>query len=257
MIDVQSDTDSRNIRIQKVGVKGIKHPLRWNVSHVSGAQTVGVFDMYVELPGSQKGTHMSRFLDVLYRHATQLDVLRLKTFASDICSVLEAPAAFVTLNFSYFFQKAAPVSGKLGLFDVDVRYDVKVTASGASQVDCSIQVPVQSLCPCSKSISQYGAHNQRSIIQISVKNSDASIDDLVSIAENAASSALYPVLKRVDEKFVTERAFENPKFVEDLVRDAALGLKAHKGIQKFEVSAENFESIHNHNVWAVVTSDDI
>lgn len=257
MIDVQSAGDARNIRIQKVGVKGIKHPIRWNVSASTGTQTVGVFDMYVELPSAEKGTHMSRFLDVLYRHAAQLDVERLKVFTHDIRNVLEAPAAFVTLNFSYFFQKAAPVSGKLGLFDVDVRYEVKVKADGTSQVDCSIQVPVQSLCPCSKSISQYGAHNQRSIIHISVKNSNVSIDDLVAIAENAASSALYPVLKRVDEKYVTERAFENPKFVEDLVRDAAIGLKAHAKIQQFEVSAENFESIHNHNVWAVVSSDDM
>lgn len=257
MIDVQSAGDARNIRIQKVGVKGIRHPMRWNVSATTGTQTVGVFDMYVELPGSEKGTHMSRFLDVLYRHAVQLDVARFIHFAHDIRKVLEAPAAFVTLNFSYFFQKAAPVSGKLGLFDVDVRYDVKAQSDGTSQVDCSIQVPVQSLCPCSKSISKYGAHNQRSIVHIAVKNSDISIDDLVAIAEGAASSALYPVLKRVDEKFVTERAFENPKFVEDLVRDVAIGLKAHAGVKQFEVSAENFESIHNHNVWAIVTSDDM
>lgn len=254
MMDVQSTADARQVRIQKVGVKGIKHPLRWQVSAVVSMQTVGVFDLFVELEPEKKGTHMSRFLDVLYRHAVVLDVERLKLLVSEIRDVLEAPAAFVTLNFSYFFQKAAPVSGKLGLFDVDVRYEVSTDQHKKTQVNCAIQVPVQSLCPCSKSISEYGAHNQRSVIQILVKDSDIAVDALIAIAEQAASSALYPVLKRIDEKHVTERAFENPKFVEDLVRDAAVALRQHTLVKDFEVTAENFESIHSHNVWAWVSS---
>lgn len=257
MIDVQSTTDVRNVKIKKVGVKGIRHPFVWKVDSSTQCQTVGQFNLFVELAAEQKGTHMSRFLDVLYRHVNILDEQKLIDLALDVKKNLESPSAFIEVNFTYFYQKHAPISKKAGLFEVEVLFNVAIDEQNRPTVLCQVDVPVQSLCPCSKAISEFGAHNQRSLMSLKTFGGGASLEQLIAVAENAASSALYPVLKRVDEKYITEKAFENPKFVEDLVRDAAIGLKSLKNVDKFEVSAENFESIHSHNVWAIVQSSDM
>ncbi len=253
LLDVQGSADRRQLPIQRVGVKGLRYPLRWRGS--AGEQpSVGRFGMYVALPAEKKGTHMSRFVALLERRLADgepaLDAHGVRAMFDEMLVLLEADAGCVEARLPLFVRKSAPVSGVQSLMD----YELSVVVDGGARdavTTLGVLVPVTSLCPCSKSISEYGAHNQRSHVTISVV-ADAPIDpeEIISIAETQASSELYGLLKRVDEKHVTERAYENPKFVEDLVRDVAVALRADPRVRRFTVEAENFESIHNHSAVA-------
>jgi GTP cyclohydrolase I len=249
--DVQSALDRRDLPIQRVGVKDVAHPL--TVETGAGPQpTVAHVDMYVALPAEQKGTHMSRFLQILQdrdapvSHATLLRTLR------EMLVRLEAADGWIEMRFPYFVRKAAPVSGVQSLMDYRVALRAEAKA-GVETVTAQVLVPVTSLCPCSKDISAYGAHNQRSHVTISAElSAPLPLEALIRVAEQAASCELWGLLKRPDEKYVTERAYDNPKFVEDLVRDVALALEAIDEVAAYVVESENFESIHNHSAYALI-----
>lgn len=258
MIDVQNTTDYRNIPLSQVGIKGVKHPLTFtdNDEAKTTIQSVANFSMFVYLPQEKKGTHMSRFLEVLYVSTDSLSMDSFVTLTHAINKKLESENSFIRASFPFFYKKLAPVSKTPGLIDLEVTIEIENTA-GSINKKLSVEVPIKSLCPCSKAISQYGAHSQRGLITIHLWNSNLSIQDCIQFAEEAASSPVYSILKRDDEKFVTEQAYNTPRFVEDLVRETAFALKEKSAGAKFEVSAENFESIHNHNAWACVRSEDI
>jgi len=252
--DVQSTVDTRRIPIQRVGVKGVRYPL--TVKTGSGVQpSVGVWNMYVHLPENQKGTHMSRFIALLEGNRAPLDVARFGSLVRKMVKLLEADAGRIELNFPYFINKTAPVSGVESLMD----YEVGLTGemkNGELEITMKVLVPVTSLCPCSKKISAYGAHNQRSHITVNaVVTGELLVDELIARIEEQASCELYGLLKRPDEKYVTERAYDNPKFVEDLVRDVAGMLNADHRIVAYTLEAENFESIHNHSAYALIEFD--
>jgi GTP cyclohydrolase I len=255
MPDVQASADRRQIAIDRVGVKEVKYPLRLRMPDGGEQTTVASFNMYVALPHHQKGTHMSRFLEVLNDQTSEpVTPERFPDIARAICERLNAQEAHIEASFTYFIKKPAPVTGQPGLMDYKVTFEC--TANGHSDFVMSVLAPAASLCPCSKEISKYGAHNQRCHIEAKVRFSGQMwIEDLVTLLENAASSPVYAVLKRPDEKWVTEKAYENPKFVEDIVRDLAVSLDDHAQIQYYSISSENFESIHNHNAYAQITRD--
>ncbi|TXI10673.1 MAG: GTP cyclohydrolase I FolE2 [Polynucleobacter sp.] len=260
MPDVQSSVDHRNIAIDRVGIRGVRHPIQ--VKTEAGVQpSVAVIDLDVSLPGDKKGTHMSRFIALLQDQKSPIDAQQMRLMTSQMLPLLEAEAGQISLKYTHFINKTAPVSGVQSLLDYDVTWlALAKKVNGEVQVDLRLQavVPVTSLCPCSKEISEYGAHNQRSHVTMTVELSPTSvlsIEDLVKIAEAEASCELWGLLKRPDEKFVTERAYDNPKFVEDLVRDVAGRLKSDSRIQSFVVEAENFESIHNHSAYALIRSE--
>ncbi len=254
MPDVQSASDDRRIAIDKVGVKGVTYPITLRTPEGGTQTTVANINMYVSLPHHQKGTHMSRFLEVLNTYAAPLTPDCISVVAKAIKERLNAETAHLELTFPYFIEKSAPVTGAKGLMD----YKVTFTAMSNSHDDfvMSVRAPATSLCPCSKEISQYGAHNQRCEIEAKVRFKGSMwIEELVNILENAASAQVYAVLKRPDEKYVTEKAFENPKFVEDIVRDLAAALDREQRIVWYSITSENFESIHNHNAYAQIIRD--
>jgi len=217
--------------------------------------TVGTFNMDVRLPADQKGTHMSRFVALLEENRAPLDLAAFRALVDDMLVRLEADAGRIEVSFPYFITKTAPVSGVQSLLDYEVTL-VAEARDGQTRMFMTALVPVTSLCPCSKKISQYGAHNQRSHITMRVELAgDLDVEALVRMAEEEASCELWGLLKRPDEKFVTERAYENPKFVEDLVRDIAMRLNADDRIVAYTLEAENFESIHNHSAYAVIEHD--
>ncbi|HIU84975.1 MAG TPA: GTP cyclohydrolase I FolE2 [Candidatus Aphodousia gallistercoris] len=254
--DVQSSLDPRNIPIEYVGIRGVQIPV--TVQGQNGIQpTVATIDMYVALPAQQKGTHMSRFLGLLKQHQEPLCQQSLVTLMDDMLAALNAPAGRIDFDFPFFVLKAAPVSKLESLLNYRVQYRVE-HKNGKTEVIQTVIVPVTSLCPCSKEISRFGAHNQRSHITISAKiNGELSLEQQIRYAEQSASCELWSQLKRVDEKYVTETAYENPKFVEDLIRDVAVALNADANIVAYRVKAENFESIHNHSAYAQITKGDI
>ena len=251
--DVQSSADSRQLPINKVGIKAIRHPVRvldqgGNIQH-----TVATFNMYVGLPHNFKGTHMSRFVEILNSHDREISVENFEDMLRDMVKRLEAETGHVEMNFPFFVEKAAPVSGVRSLMDYDVTFVGEITATGDFKQQTRVVVPVTSLCPCSKKISDRGAHNQRSHVTITVTtNSFMWIEEIIRVAETNASSELFGLLKRPDEKVVTERAYDNPKFVEDLVRDVAATLNGDARIDAYVVESENFESIHNHSAYALI-----
>lgn len=249
--DIQSIVDQRRLAIQRVGVRGIVHPLA--IATGEGPQhTVATADMDVALPADRKGTHMSRFLEVLQAHREPISTTGLRALMTQMLARLDADGGRISLDFPYFVRKAAPVSGVESLMDYRVSMCVE-SRQGADTVTLQVVVPVTSLCPCSRDISEYGAHNQRSHITIRASvDDDVGIDTLIRVAEQAASCELWSLLKRPDEKYVTERAYDNPKFVEDLVRDVALGLEQLPGVRGYTVESENFESIHNHSAYALL-----
>ncbi len=255
MEDVQGRADTRRIAIDKVGIKDIRHPVR--VSDRSGGEqhTIATFNMYVNLPHNFKGTHMSRFVEILNRHEREITVNSFKEMLSEMTEVLEAEAGHIEMRFPYFVNKAAPVSGVQSLMDYDVTFIGEI-CDGEPQMNIKIVVPVTSLCPCSKKISERGAHNQRSHVTLDVRTRDFIwIEELIDIVEKEASCELYGLLKRPDEKHVTERAYDNPKFVEDMVRDVAARLNENNRIGAYTVESENFESIHNHSAYAMIVND--
>jgi GTP cyclohydrolase I len=250
--DVQGSADTRHLAIDKVGIKAIRHPVRVG-DRAGGIQhTIATFNMYVGLPHNFKGTHMSRFVEILNSHEREISVESFESMLRDMVKRLEAEYGRVEMSFPYFINKAAPVTGVNSLMDYDVTFSGEISKEGY-KFEMKVVVPVTSLCPCSKKISEYGAHNQRSHVTISAKtNTHVWIEELIRVAEDEASCELYGLLKRPDEKFVTERAYDNPKFVEDLVRDVATALNRDKRIDAYVVESENFESIHNHSAYALI-----
>ncbi|HTS23354.1 MAG TPA: GTP cyclohydrolase FolE2 [Casimicrobiaceae bacterium] len=252
--DTQSLPDARELPIERVGVKGLRYPLALRAADGGVQHTIAELGMYVGLAHDVKGTHMSRFVEILEERREPLDLAGLRSMHERMLERLGAKSGRIELHFPYFIRKAAPVSGVESLLDYDARWTVEADAQARARVAIELVAPVTSLCPCSKKIADYGAHNQRSHITVRVElaGGDVSLEELARIAEEEASSELYGLLKRSDEKFVTERAYDNPKFVEDLVRDIALRLRRDPRIGRFRVASENFESIHNHSAFAEI-----
>jgi len=250
--DVQGLADTRRLAIDKVGIKSIRHPVRVADRDGGVQHTIATFNMYVGLPHNFKGTHMSRFVEILNSHEREISVESFETMLRDMVKRLEAEVGRIEMTFPYFINKAAPVSGVKSLMDYEITFTGEISKEGYS-FTMKVVVPVTSLCPCSKRISEYGAHNQRSHVTITARtNTHVWIEELVRVAEQEASCELYGLLKRPDEKYVTERAYDNPKFVEDLVRDVATALNQDKRIDGYVVESENFESIHNHSAYALI-----
>jgi len=253
--DVQSKPDVRHIAIDKVGIKDIRHPVLVKDRSQGVQHTIASFNMYVELPHNFKGTHMSRFVEILNSHDLEISVESFKDMLAEMSKRLEAERGHIEMSFPYFINKAAPVSGVKSLMDYQVSFLGEING-GQDATTIKVIVPVTSLCPCSKEISNYGAHNQRSHVTVAVRtNAFVWIEDLIDLVEKQASCELYGLLKRPDEKYVTERAYENPKFVEDMVRDVAAQLNADARIDAYVVESENFESIHNHSAYAMIRKD--
>ena len=253
--DVQGSADTRELAINKVGIKAIRHPVK--VSEKAGGvqHTIATFNMYVGLPHNFKGTHMSRFVEILNSHEKELSVESFGTMLSEMVVKLEAVTGHIEMTFPYFINKAAPVSGVQSLMDYEVTFTGEICGNEQT-FSMKVVVPCTSLCPCSKKISERGAHNQRSHVTVTARtNSLVWIEDIITLVEAQASCELYGLLKRPDEKFVTERAYDNPKFVEDLVRDVAGQLNLHPHIEAYVVESENFESIHNHSAYALIERD--
>jgi GTP cyclohydrolase I len=253
--DVQSAADTRRLAINKVGIKSIRHPVRVTERGGGVQHTIATFNMYVGLPHHFKGTHMSRFVEILNAHEREISVETFKVMLREMVERLEAESGHVEMSFPYFINKSAPVSGVQSLMDYDVTF-VGEIERGRPRFEMKVVVPVQSLCPCSKEISERGAHNQRSHITIVARTRGfVWIEEIVEYAERSASCELYGLLKRPDEKHVTERAYDNPKFVEDMVRDVAAALNKDDRIEWYQVESENFESIHNHSAYALIERD--
>ncbi len=250
--DKQSERDHRKLRIDKVGVRGLRFPLQIRDKERVSQNTIATIGMFVDLPHEFKGTHMSRFLEVLNEHGSVVHVENIGAILHAMQSRLKATAAHIEMEFPFFLLKKAPVSGRESLMDYTARFDASAFGKEIDFV-LTVRAGVTTLCPCSKAISKYGAHNQRGLVTAQIRSRrPVWIEDLIAMLESAASSELYALLKREDEKAVTERAYENPVFVEDLVRNAALKLNAHPDITWYKVEAENFESIHNHNAYACI-----
>ena len=250
--DRQSERDHRELRIDKVGVRGLRFPIQVRDKAHALQNTIATIGMYVDLPKEFKGTHMSRFIEVLHAHGSVVHVENITDILYAMQGKLKSSTAHLEMEFPFFLVKKAPVSRRESVMDYTARFDA--TACGR-EIDfvLTVKAPVTTLCPCSKAIAKYGAHNQRGVVTVQIRSRRAIwIEDLISIIESSASSELYSLLKRQDEKSVTERAYENPVFVEDLVRNVTLKLNAHPDVTWYKVEAENFESIHNHNAYACI-----
>lgn len=250
--DKQSERDHRNLRIDKVGVRGLRFPVQIRDKAKEFQDTVATIGMYVDLPKEFKGTHMSRFIEVLNAQGGVVHVENIPDILRSMQSRLHAQSAHLEMEFPYFLTKKAPVTGQEGVVDYTARFVATATGPEIDFV-LTVVVGVTTLCPCSKAISRFGAHNQRGYVTVSVRAREVVwIEDLIAMVESSASSELYSLLKRPDEKAVTERAYENPVFVEDLVRNVAQRLNAHPDVTWYKVEAENQESIHNHNAYACI-----
>jgi len=251
--DVQNSEDARQIPIDKVGIKDIRHPVVVQDRNGDQQNTVANFNMYVSLPHNFKGTHMSRFVEILNQHEYGITVKTFKQMIREMTETLDAKAGHIEMTFPYFINKSAPVSGVKSLMDYQITFIGDID-DGKFSINLKIVVPVTSLCPCSKKISERGAHNQRSHVTITVNAVDFIwIEELIEMVEGVASCELYGLLKRPDEKYVTEKAYDNPKFVEDMVRDVAIVLNGDDRIASYTVESENFESIHNHSAYAMLS----
>ncbi|MBK9019575.1 MAG: GTP cyclohydrolase I FolE2 [Sulfuritalea sp.] len=251
--DMQASPDHRQLAIQQVGVKGLRYPLTLLDAAGAAHPTVATLAMTVGLPPEVKGTHMSRFVEILERPRDALSLAGLRRMLQETLLHLQANAGRIEMKFPYFIRKQAPVSKVASLLDLDAAITVWRAEGGPIETEFKVTVAATSLCPCSKEISDYGAHNQRSHLTLRVRLlEDMSLEQLVRIAEDEASCEVFGLLKRPDEKWVTERAYDNPKFVEDLVRDIALRLRGDRRIADWTVESENFESIHNHSAYALI-----
>jgi GTP cyclohydrolase I len=253
--DVQSSADTRQIAINKVGIKDIRHPVRIKDRSEGEQATIANFNMYVYLPHNFKGTHMSRFVQILNTHEREITLESFKVMLEEMAERLESTEGHIEMSFPFFVNKKAPISGVESLLDYHVTLLGQIK-DGVSDISVKVIVPVTSLCPCSKKISDYGAHNQRSHVTLTVRMDEfVWIEELIDLVEAEASCELFGLLKRPDEKYVTERAYDNPKFVEDMVRDVAARLNADDRISAYTVESENFESIHNHSAYALIEHD--
>lgn len=252
--DVQARADTRELPINRVGIKDIRHPVKVRDRSAGDQHTIATFNMYVRLPKDFKGTHMSRFVEILHVER-EISVNSFRQLLNEMAKRLDATSGRIEMKFPYFVMKKAPVSGVESLLDYECSLIGDIN-DGKIDLWVKVVVPVTSLCPCSKKISEYGAHNQRSHITINAKLRDHMwIEELIQIAESEASCEVYGILKRPDEKYVTERAYDNPKFVEDIVRDVAARLNAEERIGAYVAESENFESIHNHSAYALIEKD--
>lgn len=258
--DIQKSLDKRGVALEQVGISHLKYPIRFFDSPDDPQNTIAEISMSVGLPHHVKGTHMSRFIEVLEQFKNNVGIRQISSILEKLKVILEADTSTVVFDFPFFLQKPAPVSGKVAMMDYQCSLEGRLTPDGWTY-DIVVKVPVASLCPCSKEISDYGAHNQRGEVHIEVKPSAGpsgnletiSIKKLISAAEQAASSPLYPLLKRTDERHVTMQAYDKPAFVEDITRDVALNLKEYHEIGQCLVKVTNYESIHNHNAFAVAS----
>ncbi|MGA2685152.1 MAG: GTP cyclohydrolase FolE2 [Verrucomicrobiota bacterium] len=250
--DKQSERDHRELRIDKVGVRNLRFPIQVRDKAHSVQNTVATIGMFVDLPKEFKGTHMSRFIEVLNAHGSVIHVENINEILRALQKKLHAATSHLEIEFPYFMVKKAPVSGGEGVMDYIARFDATACGPDIDFV-LTVKANVTTLCPCSKAIAKYGAHNQRGLVTVAMRmKKSVWIEDLIAMIESSASSELYALLKRQDEKAVTERAYENPVFVEDLVRNVALQLNAHPQVRWYRVEAENFESIHHHNAYACI-----
>ena len=254
--DLQSEADHRALKIDKVGIRGLQMPISISDRNRTECQTIGTFDVFVDLPADVKGTHMSRFVEILQAHKEPFSVETICDLLTSVQHRLDAHSAYLSLEFPYFLEKEAPVTRLPSPMNYQVSLHAELTPDGR-QLTQEIKVPVKTLCPCSKSISKYGAHNQRGIVTVKIRsNGTVWTEEIIETVEASGSSELYALLKRPDEKFVTEKAYENPVFVEDLVRNVVTRLKSDPRIHWYQVEAENQESIHNHNAYAQIRSSD-
>jgi GTP cyclohydrolase I len=254
MIDIQSQRDDRNIPIDKVGIKNLRYPITVRDRRNGRQHTVASINMYVDLPGNYKGTHMSRFVELLHIIRPEISLDKFAHILAQMKAHLDAASAHIEISFPYFIEKKAPVSDSPGLLDYSCKLIGVSDSSNGIDIVSEVTVPISSVCPCSKEISEVGAHNQRGEVRLRTRfKRFIWIEDMIELVEGCASCEVYSVLKRVDEKCVTERGYNNPKFVEDVVRDIAARLLQDPNITWFSVSAENFESIHNHSAYASIT----
>lgn len=255
MKDVQNQRDYRNIPIDKVGIKDIRYPITVRDRRNNFQHTVASINMYVDLPHDYKGTHMSRFVEMLDLLRPEVSLKKITEILDQMKEYLNAASAHLEVTFPYFIEKNAPVSNSPGIVDYTCSFIGSSDPKGKLDLVSEVIIPVSSVCPCSKEISDLGAHNQRGEVRLQTRfKKFIWIEDMIELVESCASCDVYSVLKRVDEKYVTEKGFNNPKFVEDVVRDIAKKLKTDTNITWFSVSAENFESIHNHNAYAYTAS---
>jgi len=251
MADVQNRPDTRRIKIDKVGVKDIRYPVTVRAKNRNDQRTVASVNMYVDLPHQYKGTHMSRFIEILARHRHSISLQSVSTILSDMKHRLNADSAHLELSFPYFIEKKAPVSGEVSLMEYTCAINGGTKENGRPEIRVSVTVPITTLCPCSKEISDFGAHNQRGQVTVTVEFKKFFwMEDLIRLVETSSSTEVFSLLKRADEKFVTEAAYQNPMFVEDVVREVAVKLLADDTFTSFSIAAENFESIHNHSAYA-------
>ncbi len=255
MKDIQSQPDYRNIPIDKVGIKNLRYPVTVRDRRDGFQQTVATINMYVDLPHNNKGTHMSRFVELLHLLRPEVSLKNFSKLLEQMKQHLHAASAHLEMTFAYFIEKKAPVSLSPGMMDYTCRIIGTSDPKGKIDLVSEVIVPISSVCPCSKEISDNGAHNQRGEVRLSTRfKKFIWLEDMIELVEASASCDVFSVLKRVDEKFVTEKAFDHPMFVEDIVRDIAQKLNADDNITWFSLSAENFESIHNHSAYASITS---
>ena len=256
MQDVQKQRDHRNIPIDRVGIKNLKYPITVRDKRDGFQPTVATIDMYVNLPHRDRGTHMSRFVEMLHLFRPEVSLKNFDVILQEMKRHLNAASAHIDITFPYFIEKKAPVSESMGLMDYTCRIIGVSEENGKTDLVSEVIVPISSVCPCSKEISDAGAHNQRGQVRLQIRfKKFIWLEDMIELVEKSASCDVFSILKRVDEKHVTEAAYANPKFVEDVVRDIAVQLNQDDNITWFTVSAENFESIHNHSAYAEITSD--
>ena len=256
MKDIQNQRDYRNITIDKVGIKNLRYPITVLDRRNGSQDTVATINMYVDLPHEYKGTHMSRFVEILNLLRPEVSLKKISDALEQMKKHLNAASSHIEVTFPYFIEKKAPISSSPGLMDYTCRLTGSSGPDGKIDLVSEVIVPVSSVCPCSKEISEAGAHNQRGEVRLSIRfKKFIWIEDMIELVEKSGSSEVYSVLKRIDEKYITEHGFSNPKFVEDIVRDIAIKLKEDDNVTWFSVSAENFESIHNHSAYAHIASN--
>jgi len=257
MIDVQNFTDNRNIEINKVGIKNLKYPIIVLDKSNNTQNTIATINMYANLPHNFKGTHMSRFIEVFNRYSSDITMKNFLKMLAEIRTTLDSETAFTEMFFPYFINKRAPVSQEEGIMSYNCQYIGKVDKSD-SQFSVGIDVPITTVCPCSREISERGAHNQRGIVRVKLRLGQFFwIEDIITLIENSASSDVYSLLKREDEKMITERAYDNPMFVEDIVREVTLKLNKSWDFPWFSVEVESYESIHNHSAYAYIETGNL
>jgi GTP cyclohydrolase IB len=253
--DIQNSPDNRRIPLDKVGIKRVRYPIVVRDRAKGEQHTIGEFSMYVNLPEHYKGTHMSRFVEVLERHKLKIGIRTFKDICMEMLAVLSARVAHLEVDFPYFISKKAPVSGAEGLMSYQISIEGRLEDDRFDMI-VGIAVPIQTLCPCSKELAKVSAHTQRGLVRVFFRSRGfVWIEDIIEMVESCASSPIYSILKTDDEKFMADAAFEKPAFVEDVTRDVALRLKAHPEITWFAVEIESFESIHNHSAFASIEVD--